>query len=123
MIASSLAFPVYAQPLWNDLCAVVEGQNYSLVALGQWRDWFIRCGPDGYTSALLKPVAHLKRAPEDKWFCLMGAIDRDPESIFRIGSTRHWTATKSGMLSCFANDITFMRWNNRGVVSVEIQTA
>ncbi|MFK4259195.1 hypothetical protein [Agrobacterium tumefaciens] len=125
LAASSLASAtqVHAHPLWNDVCTVVEGQSYNMAASGQWWDWFIRCGPDGYSWALLQPVAHLKRSPEDKWFCLMGAIDQDPGSIFRIGSARHWTATKSGTLSCFANDIAAMRWNNWGSVSIEVQIA
>lgn len=125
MTVSSLTsrIQVHSQPLWTDVCKVAEGQSYTLAASGRWWDWFIGCGPDGYPGALFQPIAHWKRVPEDKWFRLMGSIDRDPGSIFWIGSGRYWTATRTGTLSCFANDITWMRWNNWGSVAIEVKTA
>ncbi|MCZ7447278.1 hypothetical protein O8B93_06720 [Agrobacterium rhizogenes] len=121
-LSRASSMQIHARSVSNNVCTVVEGQTYKLVASGKWWDWFIRCGPDGYSSTLLNPVAHLKCAPNEKWFCLMGAINCDPESVFRIGSARIWTATRSGMLNCFANDIPAMRWNNWGSISIEVQT-
>ena len=112
--------PVYARSLWNDIGLVVAGQAYEFSATGRWWDLFVRCGPDGYSARFLQPISYLKRSPDHNLFCLMGAIDRDPATIFRIGSSRRWVAPRTGTLSCFANDISWMRWNNWGYISIEL---
>ena len=113
---------VDARPLWNEVCTLIEGKSYSNKATGYWWDWFVRSGPEGYSGILLKPFSHGKRSPDDNWFCLTGAIDEDPKTVFRIGSSKTWTAPRAGRLTCFANDIPAMCWNNWGEVRVEIGT-
>ncbi len=111
---------IHARPAWTDACPVAAGTTYRLTASGRWWDWFVPCGPDGYSTKLLAPLAHRRRAPGEAWFCLMGAIDRDEPAAFRIGAQRTWTAPRSGMLACFANDLPGMYWNNRGSITLSI---
>jgi len=112
---------VLARPNWNDVCPVEAGVTYELSATGTWWDWFVRCGPDGYEGKLLKPIAHLKRSPSDRWFCLMGAINRADDSLFAIGLRKTWTPTRDGMLCCVVNDIPAMHWNNSGAVTLSVR--
>lgn len=114
---------VLARANWNDICRVHAGKTYELSATGAWWDWFVRCGPDGYEGKLLQPVAHLKRSPLDRWFCLLGAMDRDDDSFFAIGRRKTWTPKRDGMLCCVVNDIPAMHWNNFGAVSITVSLA
>lgn len=112
---------IQARDFWTDVCPVRAGETYRLTAAGRWRDWFVRCGPAGYSTVLLAPLAHRRRAPDAAWFCLMGAIDRDEPSAFPIGAGRTWTAPKSGLLACFANDLPKMYWNNRDAITLTVE--
>ncbi|TBF23407.1 hypothetical protein ELG77_33080 (plasmid) [Rhizobium leguminosarum] len=117
-----LTAKVFARPNWNDICPVQAGKTYELLASGTWWDWFVPSGPGGYEGTILKPVAHLKRSPADRWFCLMGAVDQDEDTLFPIGSHKTWTSTQDGILCCVANDIPAMHWNNWGAVTVSVRT-
>jgi len=61
--------------------------------------------------------------PEAKWFSLIGAIDRDKKTLFDIGKLIEtggtYTASQGGELSCFANDLWIMYFNE-GVIQVEV---
>jgi hypothetical protein len=57
--------------------------------------------------------------PREPWLALIGIIDGNRSSAFRIGETSSWIATRSGELGCFANDIPGMYWNNKGAVDLQ----
>jgi hypothetical protein len=49
---------------------------------------------------------------------LMGTVDRDTSLL--IGATTMITFPKSGKLSCFADDLWLMYFNNRGSVMLTV---
>ncbi len=127
-IGESATKSIVARNTWNDTgIRLVAGQEYRFTAVGEWIDWYIRCGPEGYPSFtplplpfLARPLEWLRRAPREQWFALIGAIDRNPQTQFRIGTQRTLIAPATGMLTCFANDIMFFYWNNIGSVDLTI---
>lgn len=114
---------ISAHQKWTRLCDVTQGLTYDFIATGTWFDWYEKTDADGYESALFKPVAWLKRLPQERWFALIGIVDGDPSTAFKVGRTGRWIATRSGELGCFANDIPWMYWNNSGAVTVQCTAA
>ena len=99
---------ILARNIWNDTgISLVAGQEYRFTAVGQWIDWYIPCDAEGFPSPnpLFWPFEWLRRMPREQWFALIGAIDRKPETQFRIGRQRSVTVPATGMLTCFANDV------------------
>ncbi len=113
---------VKAADLWTRLCDVKQGRQYDFLASGTWIDWWIETNADGYERRSLAPFRAARRAPREPWFALIGAIDKDLSTAFRIGTKLSWTASKTGTLWCFANDLTCMYWNNRGAVDLQCTT-
>lgn len=99
------------------------GRLYRFAATGTWWDAWIRSGPDGYDCPLLDRLPLRRRVPQARWFELMGAVDADPQTIFQIGTrgAEPWRASRSGELTCFANDVSCMWWNNFGKVSLTVE--
>jgi hypothetical protein len=66
----------------------------------------------------------MRRFPEAKWFSLIGSIEKKKNTFFDIGRLIEengiFTATTSGNLECFANDVWFMYWNNKGAIELEV---
>jgi hypothetical protein len=58
---------------------------------------------------------------EARWFELIGAIDNDTGTYFRIGTGRDFTPDRAGRLYCFANDLMGMYWNNFGGVWINVE--
>lgn len=108
-----------ATGVWLD-----AGANYDIVAAGTWVDWTekYRCGPDGYASGslLLRIAERCRNERSQPWFALMGAISRNRRSQFLIGSRRVLRPEVAGELTCFANDIAPMRWNNKGSLRLTV---
>ena len=99
---------------------------YRFSAGGTWSDAGIACGPDGYSSTklVLRLAEGLRRIPGARWFMLMGTVDRDTSLLKAIGSgPTPITFPKSGKLSCFANDVWTMYFNNRGSVMLTVDLA
>ena len=94
------------------------GETYALKAEGQWRDLLTKSDAGGYTSCLPWMVwaEKKRRMPEARWFELVGTIDNDSASYFRIGLGCKFTPERAGRLYCFANDLMSMYWNNCGGV-------
>ena len=112
---------VCARTPWVDTgVAVQQGQVLTLRASGSWTDWFISCGPEGYERSYLKPVSCLRRVRDAPWFCLIGAIDKDLATAFRIGVGVTLPAPRAGRLFAFANDAPFAYGNNRGCIDLTI---
>jgi hypothetical protein len=109
---------------WTRLCDVRQGTSYNFIASGTWLDWRIETDANGYERPWLKPFTALRRVPEAPWFALVGVIDKDKSTAFIIGREHlNWIAPRSGELSCFANDIFGMYWNNRGAADVTCTAA
>jgi hypothetical protein len=117
---------IYACSRYNRTGWKVEpGKRYALKAVGSWWDFFIPCGPAGYSLFWLRWLEKYRRAPEAKWFALIGFIDSgsrfDEEQRFTIGKDlASWTPEQAGELVCYANDLRYMYWNNWGSITLEM---
>ena len=90
------------------------GDTWRFAATGVWGGLFGACGPDGRSSALgdrlrLKP--HIAGAPR---YCLMGRLDDDPATAFRIGTGVDHAFAHCGELVVFANAALPFYWNDAG---------
>lgn len=107
------------------------GSAYELSASGAWSDGGIDCGPSGFFSVgqgclracVLRPAERLRVLPTAPWFALVGALDGDPSTAFEIGAGTIYTPPRAGMLTCCANDVPWMRWNNRGYITLTVAPA
>lgn len=120
----SKSFVVDAAKLWNPSgIALKAGCIYDVKVEGDqtWNDWYIPSDPDGYTREALRPWEFLRRVPNQNWLKLTGTIERNEKSPIAMGKgLTNFSPNESGELVCFANDIAWMYWNNRGSVSVTI---
>jgi hypothetical protein len=114
---------IEAKRKWNDTgIELVSGHEYVFTAAGQWNDWGTVCDADGYASPnqMLKATEWLRRSPRSRWFALIGALDANKLTQFEIGTGRSMIMPASGILTCFANDLTWMYWNNSGSVHLSV---
>lgn len=121
--AAGEAATIEAERLWNaTMIQVVAGHRYRFEARGRWEDSHISTDPDGYTSPswLLRRSEWMRRAPDANWFVLICSVDFDEDLLFVIGSGRTLLMPRSGLLTCFANDVKSMYWNNRGAVELTV---
>jgi len=104
----------------NRIGMLEAGVTYRIEPLPdqKWIDGWIHCDPDGYEKWYLAPFRRWRRQPEAAWFALIGVIGH--EAPFEIGSGTVVTPTVDAELFCYANDIPFMYWNNRGEIEVEV---
>lgn len=117
---------IRAREFWNDTGVELKaGVAYVLSAEGRWRDLIYRCGPEGFESpnAFMRHFEARRRVPGERWFALMGAIDCDASTVFRIGASATVSAPRSGTLTCFANDVPFAYVNNFGSVVLTVRAA
>lgn len=116
---------VRANQLWNDSgIDVISGQIYTLtVPAGErWIDSRKICDANGYSSnQIMRPWEFFRRAPEAKWFQLIGTIGRSPKARIVVGSRlTDFLPPFPGRLYFFANDLPWMYWNNRGMLAVRV---
>jgi hypothetical protein len=120
----SKSFVVDSAKLWNRSGIALErGRVYdvNVEADQTWKDSYISTDADGYTREALRPFEFLRRVPDQNWLKLIGAIGRDENSPIIIGSAMtNFSPSKSGELLCFANDVGWMYWNNRGSLRVTV---
>lgn len=111
---------IRAHPQWNSTkIELSSGKQYTLTAQGLWIDFYVPCGPDGYWT--LPVVKQKLRFPQSNLFTLIGSIGSDEGSLFAIGSRlTNFSPDKTGELTCFANDIPYMYWNNWGSITLEV---
>lgn len=121
-----------ARPPWTSTGRTLRaGVAYEFTATGAWSDAGIDCGPSGYFAAglgclrscVLRPAERLRVLPAAPWFALIGALDEDPSTAFEIGAATIYTPPRDGVLTCCANDVPWMRWNNRGYVELTVTPA
>jgi len=116
---------VEARPRWHATGLWLDaGGTYKLSATGTWLDLKerYRCGPDGYASdsVLLRWTEWARHERSQPWFALIAGIGRDRRTQFLIGSGLTYRPDVSGELTCFANDISPMRWNNKGCLTLSV---
>lgn len=122
-VGESATATIQAREKWNNTrIHLVAGQEYRFTAVGQWTDWYIPCDADGFASLnlVLRATEWLRRAPREPWFALIGAVNGDLRTLFKIGRERRLTMPVSGMLTCFANDVAFAYGNNTGAVELTV---
>ena len=102
-----------------------KGKSYRFSASGMWTDFFIKTSASGYSAWYLKCFERWRKVPEAKWFSLIGQIDEGKDTQFDIGKLLEedalYIATATGVLHCFANDLRFMYWNNRGAIDLRVE--
>lgn len=116
---------IVARDYWNNTGIVLErGVRYKLTAEGEWKDRSIVSSASGYSRSLnwlQRLTQHLRRAPELRWFALVGALDRDLSTRFLIGESVVYTPIRDGQLTCFANDLRGFYSNNSGSVRLTVE--
>jgi hypothetical protein len=89
----------------------------------RWKDAWRKCGPDGWEPWWLLPFSFLKRDRSGKWLALIVAVD-DRESFVVSDGVRNNIViqpSRCGKLRFYANDASFMYWNNRGSIAVSVR--
>src|SRR4051794_16355813 len=114
---------IRADHFWNDTGISLEaGGTYDMDAKGIWIDFFILSGPEGNPSPTWMQwlLASRLRVKGENYFTLIGTLDRDLSTAFCIGRRARVQAPRSGLLTCFANDVPGFYWNNRGTVQLTV---
>jgi hypothetical protein len=122
--------PVVAREKWNWTGVHVEpGEHYTIAAAGRWTDLTIDTDAEGFltdaapklTQGLMRKHEKNRRMPAERWFCLVGCVG-ERGTPFRIGAGLDWPvpAGASGILLCFANDVPYAYWNNRGALTLTV---
>jgi hypothetical protein len=120
---------VDASRVWSVTDVVLQrGGTYDFEASGDWWDASIHYDASGRLLApltlqqrvILGAFTWLKRVPQEGWFVLIGALDCDMRTAFRIGAGRQLTMTAGGTLTCFPNDVATKYDNNRGTLKLTV---
>lgn len=124
-VGETATVPVDSRPRWVPTSiALNSGSTYRLSAIGAWTDKLSKytCGPEGYESDswILRWSECLRSSRRSRWFALIGAIGADSHTQFLIGDQLDLSPSASGELTCFANDVWFMRSNNYGSVQLKV---
>lgn len=100
-----------------------KGHTYRITARGVWEDKDTPCGPSGYASnsLVLRLDGPLRRKWHANWFALIGTQRSLFARRFVIGESIIYRARRDGKLWCFANDVWFMYFNNKGSVEITIE--
>ncbi len=112
---------IRARSRWNRTGIVLApGERYLFTAKGSWVDFFLRHGPAGDPSQLMymRLLERYRRMSKTNWFALIGAVDCDLRTAFVIGEASDVSVRVTGELTCFANDMPCMYWNNWGHVEL-----
>lgn len=107
---------------WNDSgIDVTEGQTVRISASGEWTDWRISTGPNGFERWYLRPFVFLKRCRRAPWFCLIASIGKDARTCHVVGDKGGFTAKSSGRLYLYANDAWSKYGNNSGRIVAKVE--
>jgi hypothetical protein len=105
-----------------------QGQRYDVgVPPGQqWRDASFTCGPEGYTNLLVAPFTPFLRVRtangrRARFFTLIGTIGESTKHAVIIGNGTYFTAGADGELVCFANDVAWAYFNNKGSIEIQVK--
>jgi hypothetical protein len=117
-----LEVPAHAKRTSTGLL-VAPGEQYDISATGTWCDTKRHCcSADGYKSsnAILRSSERWRRIPDAKWFALIAATREAEKRGVAVGSSGLYEPDVNGVLVLFANDVSFMYFNNSGSVSVTV---
>lgn len=115
-------FKIRAFKQWNDTNLEIKaGETYVFTSTGKWFDFFICCDANGYKRWYLKYAEKKRRAPGELWFALMGSINHGKKQYYQLYSRKPITFEESGQLTCFANDLKCMYFNNWGKVKLVVK--
>lgn len=121
---------IYSDCMWNNTgIKLIAGQTYKFDATGTWTDLTINVDANGYVyndprvpwySKLgLYVTQPFRRQPTSTWFKLIGCLDNE-SSCFEIGKSSVIKPNKSGILFCYANDLSIAYGNNSGYIELSI---
>jgi uncharacterized protein (DUF2235 family) len=98
-----------------------KGTN-SRASEGAWWDASYRHGPDGDGSPnfFMRMWEGVRRMRHENWFELICGLDSQKRTAFPVGSGRQIVAAVDGELTCFANDVWLMYWNNTGAIQMTV---
>lgn len=118
-VNQSISLNVLSEKKWNSsgIC-ITAGEVYQISASGIWTDWCTDTDANGYSDCLMDLFGFLRRAPNHDWFKLMASIGR--QKNYPIGISQQITATESGQLEFYANDVLGFYWNNIGSIGVTV---
>jgi hypothetical protein len=128
-IGESVMKPITAATYWNETQLLLEkGNTYDLEILPKDQVWTDGNEPlkkatdaDGFSN-ILNLWNYLKRARHENWFALMGCINKNESTFFKIGfAYKNYTPPESGELVCFANDASEHYGNNKGTLFLTIK--
>ncbi len=114
---------------WNNTEILFEkGCRYTIYADPPEQTWVDgkifsqTCKANGFSNVFLNVFSYLKRFRNAKWFCMIGSIDTDENTLFKIGlKIDNYSAPKSGILQCFANDAKKHYGNNSGNINLIVK--
>jgi hypothetical protein len=115
---------VHAKPHWNDTgLEVRKGVVYRFSAQGVWYDAGHPVGAEGYPSLsfIMRWAEGWRRVPDAPWFALICSVDRDKRHLEPVMIMPDHALAADGQLTCFANDVPFMYWNNSGSIEMTVQ--
>jgi hypothetical protein len=126
--ATAVTVTVPSAPLWvHTGIAVQANATYAIAAPGEqtWTDWFIVSNASGYVDPFTEPFTSLLRYPAANFFTLIACVGT-PANISTgcspVGiSAPAWEPQGDGELVMFANDVSFMYWNNYGELNVTVE--
>lgn len=117
----AVAVTVAARPKWNKTgIQLVEGQEYSITAQGDWCDASTHQGAAGRVDPRFRSVERWRRRKDAKWFELVCAGNSDLKTSFIVGEGAKVPAGESGELTCFANDLGVAYGNNSGGITMTV---
>jgi len=112
---------ILARPLWNGTGLMVRrGAHYHFQASGTWTDFFIPALASGYSRDYLRWAEQWRRVPSQNWFTLICSVNRGTELV-PISTGGDFQFEADGQLTCFANDMSLMYWNNFGEVRMTVR--
>lgn len=133
-VGEQASFPVRAayKYNWTGVRLQAGGQyRFDIAENQKWMDGGITCGPDGwrsedlpwYKESIVKWFDDNKRCRDANWFELIGSVDDEGDTFFRIGTggqDRVFQATRDADLYAFANDLDAKYDNNEGSLTVTV---
>lgn len=124
-VGEEVRVAIEAGRVWNPTPVVVDpAQQYSLRVYGtqQWTDGPYESDANGYRGWFNFLVKSKKRVPAEKFFALIGAIDKDESTAEKIGIHReNWSPPRRGQLFAYANDLPTRYCNNLGSLDLTIR--
>ena len=109
---------------WNHTGIRVHAdETYDITARpgSVWKDASHEVTAKGYELRRLAPFRPFRRRRDAPWFELIGAVGESEHTSFRISEHAPVTFHTKGELVLYANDASFMYWNNTGSIEVVVR--